>query len=219
MDSENEYLRLALRAARMGVWVADLRTGHIDWSPEVRDIIGVPDFVGTLDAWIALVHPDDRAIAVAAFGKAIAESVEFAVEFRLVRPDGSLRWLSNLGRARVVDGVAVAMVGTVHDVTEARDAEARRAASEQALRESEARFRDVLDSSPSIVFLQDLDGRYLFVNKRAAELSGVPQEAWIGRTIDDVMPGNSRRNSRACAKPWRPSRTNARAGCQTGGRS
>ncbi|MCC6992927.1 MAG: PAS domain S-box protein [Acidobacteria bacterium] len=188
LDLENEDLRLALRAARMGVWVADLRTRHIDWSPEVRDIIGVPDFAGTMDAWTALVHPDDRPAAIAAFGRAIADSVEFEVEFRLVRPDGSLRWLSNLGRARVVNGVAVAMVGTVHDITETRETEARRAASEAALRESEARFRNVLDSSPSIVFLQDLDGRYLFVNKRAAELSGVPQEAWIGHTVEEVLP-------------------------------
>ena len=185
---EHESLRLALRAARMGVWVQDLRTGHIDWSPEVHEIIGVPRFAGTREAWIALVHPDDRPAAQAAFDRSVAEPAEYSVEFRIVRPDGSIRWLSNLASPRVVDGTAVAMVGTVHDITGAREADARRAASEQALRESEARFRHVLDSSPSIVFLQDLDGRYLFVNKRAADLSGVPAEAWIGRTVEDVLP-------------------------------
>jgi PAS domain S-box-containing protein len=184
----NEYLQLALRAARMGVWVADSRSGHIEWSPEVRDIIGVPDFAGTIEAWIDLVHPDDRAGALAAFNAALAQSIDFEVEFRIVRPEGSVRWLANLGRARVVDGVAVAMVGTVRDITEAREAEQRRAASEAALRESEWRFRNVLDSSPSIMFLQDLDGRYLFVNKRATELSGIPAEQWIGRTVEEVMP-------------------------------
>jgi len=185
---ENEYLRLALRAARMGVWVQDLRTGHIDWSPEVHDIVGVPHFAGTLDAWIALVHPDDRPAALAAYSSALAASAEYSVDFRIVRPDGAVRWLSNLASPRVVDGQAVAMVGTVHDITGAREAEARRAASEQALRESDARFRHVLDSSPSVVFLQDLDGRYLFVNERAAELSGVPAEAWNGRTVEEVLP-------------------------------
>lgn len=172
----------------MGVWVQDLRTGRVEWSPEVREIIGVPDFAGTADAWRALIHPDDRAVNLAAIHDTVTTSVELNSEFRIVRPDGSVRWLSNLGRTRVVDGVAVAVVGTVRDITEAREAAARRAASEEALRESEARFRNVLDSSPSIVFLQDLDGRYLFVNKRAAELSGVPQETWIGRTVEEVLP-------------------------------
>ncbi len=57
-----------------------------------------------------------------------------------------------------------------------------------AVRESEERFRAILDSAPSAVYVKDLDGRFLFVNRAMAELFGVPLERWVGKTSKDVMP-------------------------------
>jgi PAS domain S-box-containing protein len=60
--------------------------------------------------------------------------------------------------------------------------------AEEGLRASEARFRDVLDASPAIVYLKDLSGRYQFVNQRLVEVIGIPAAQWIGRTARDLLP-------------------------------
>ena len=60
--------------------------------------------------------------------------------------------------------------------------------AEDALRASEARFRSVLDASPAIVYLKDLDGRYLFVNQRVVDVMGLPYERWIGHTARELLP-------------------------------
>ncbi len=79
------------------------------------------------------------------------------------------------------DGRCTHLVGSVHDITARKQAE-------QALQESEQRFRSVLDFSPAVIYLKDLEGRYLFVNRRVAELFGIPQSEWIGKTADELLP-------------------------------
>lgn len=189
VEAQNEYLRLALRAARMGLWVQHLATGEIEWSPETAEILRLDHFDGRAETWLALVHADDRQTALESFRQAVAGSGEFHADFRMTGSDGVERRFVNIGQVRRdAEGRATALVGTVREVTLERQLAAQRAESDRALRESEARFRNVVDSMPSIVFLQDLDGRYLFVNRRVVELSGVPADQWVGRTVHDVLP-------------------------------
>lgn len=69
----------------------------------------------------------------------------------------------------------------VRDITERMRAEA-------SLRESEHRFRNVLDNSHAIIFLKDLSGRYLFVNRYGADAIGVPRDRFVGKTAHEVLP-------------------------------
>jgi len=125
-DSE-QRLRESEALAHVGSWVVDLATGVVQWSEELHRIHGVhPDeFEGTLDAALAFVHPDDRPAALPAAPR--------EAEFRIVRRDGTVRWLFSRGQ-HVLDGrsAVIGMRGICQDVTERHDAaEAIRAALER----------------------------------------------------------------------------------------
>ncbi|BCS30996.1 hypothetical protein TBR22_A01950 [Luteitalea sp. TBR-22] len=80
----------------------------------------------------------------------------------------------------------LAIAGAAHLARAALERELAQA----ALKASEARFRDVLDASPAVVYLKGLDGRLLFVNRRVVEVFGVPASRWIGHTAAEVLPAD-----------------------------
>lgn len=136
-----ERLRLALAASGMGTWSWDIGTGKIRWSDEMGPLYGLPPGTQGLDAatWFALVHPEDRDRVRDADRRTIIGSDDYAVDFRVVRPDGSIRWLSGLGQAveRDTTGRALQVVGVTMDVSARKQAEAERlrlAETEAALR-------------------------------------------------------------------------------------
>lgn len=97
--------------------------------------------------------------------------------------DGTLIWLSINCEPLLYPGDAQAygVVCSFVDVTGRKHAE-------DALRDSEYRFRNVLDFCPAHIFLKDLQGHYLFVNRGMAEAAGIASNNWVGRTAHDVFP-------------------------------
>ena len=123
----HERLTLALDVSGLGTWDRDLATNKIAWSEGMYRIFGRrhDQFSGKPDEILSFVHPDDRA----AFRKAFDETTQgkttgFDQEFRIVRPDGEIRWV--LRRAQLIraeDGRPVSMLGVALDMTERRDRE------------------------------------------------------------------------------------------------
>lgn len=126
------------RMAHLGSWEWDVRTDRITWSEETYRIFGVTpqSFDATRDAFVALIHPDDRARVVAAIQNAIGpERTPYDLDMRVVRPDGTVRTVHSRGETTFApDGQSLRMAGTAHDVTEARLAEHVLRSSEQRLR-------------------------------------------------------------------------------------
>ena len=120
-------MSLALDVTGLGTWDRDLRTNKIVWSDGMYRIFGRTreEFGGTADEVLSFVHPDDRA----AFRSAFQENVQrgtsgFGQEFRIVRPDGEIRWV--LRRAQIIGdemGQPASMLGVALDLTERRDKE------------------------------------------------------------------------------------------------
>jgi PAS domain S-box-containing protein len=128
-------LRKAQALARIGDWRADQDSGELIWSEEIFRIFGrdPANFVPSVEAFRAAVHPDDRAL-VAESERRAAETGIHDVLHRIVRPDGSVRHVQELGRSEHnMMGKLVRLVGTVQDVTE-------RVGAEAFLRETEERF-------------------------------------------------------------------------------
>ena len=104
-------VRASEALAHVGSWLWDLRTGVVQWSDELHRIHGVDplDFGGTLEAHLAVVHPDDRAALRAAMDEAVASGRGCDTSYRIVRPDARVRTLH--ARAEVTTGSGGAVVG------------------------------------------------------------------------------------------------------------
>lgn len=131
---ENErMLRMALETGRIGAFEVELATGRATWSPIVAEIWGLPtDFKGDLQSYCwQHIHPDDLARVIALYNQMLQGTCEQEHELRIIRPDGTVRWIRWRGRAlRNQAGEPVRVIGVNQDITE-------RHRAEEALRESE----------------------------------------------------------------------------------
>ena len=124
--SDGGPLRVALEAGRLGVWDWDVGGGRMRWSRSLEAIHGLAPgaFRGTLQAFQALIHPDDRASVMAAITLTLERRDDHRVEYRIVRPDGTVRWVE--GRGQMLGdsrGHGLRMLGVCMDVTERKAAE------------------------------------------------------------------------------------------------
>lgn len=114
-------LRLALEAGQMGVWDYDLLKNEFWTSPELREIFAVEEseFAPTFGAFLAFVDPADRTSVVHAMTHSRESRLDFQLEHRIIRRDGSVRWIATRGRTFVDSiGRAERMIGLVVDVTD-----------------------------------------------------------------------------------------------------
>ncbi|MCM0081873.1 PAS domain S-box protein [Geomonas sp. Red32] len=178
-----EMVRISQRIARIGSWDWDLVSGTLDCSDEICSIFGLePDRTPhSYPAYLALLPRDDREILAAAIREALgAADAGFAVEHRVVRPDGTERYLYEAGEViHDGSGAAVRVVGVVHDITQRKEAE-------DALF-FEKRYRALIENLPQRIFLKDRNSVYLSCNSSfARELGRVPEEIF-GKTDHDLF--------------------------------
>jgi PAS domain S-box-containing protein len=122
----DEQLRVALDAAQMGVWFWSATENRLSWDDTLRRMYGLSpdDRVTGYEDFITRVHPDDREFVESSVRRALGEGGRLDYEFRIVLPDGRVRWIADLGS--VVpgeDGKPAGMTGTCRDVTDRRTAE------------------------------------------------------------------------------------------------
>ncbi|GAB6194807.1 PAS domain S-box protein [Lysobacter xanthus] len=165
--------QLALDAAGLGWWQYDPTTGIVAHDARYAEIYGLEgDGPRAIEAISALLHPDDAPMLWAAVEAAMdpVEPAPYSVEYRIVRPDGRIRWLEAHGVASFRDEGASRtvsnFVGTVADVTERRTAQ-------EILREDEARFRKMADAVPQIIWITDAFGRVEFFNRQWSRYTGL----------------------------------------------
>jgi len=125
--SEARYA-LAQRAARIGSWEYDLQTHELNWSHEVEALFGFA--VGTLPtgytSYIECVHPQDRALVDNAFNETLSNQSLYDIEHRIVRPDGTIRWIAATGDfIRNAEGAPERLVGVLRDTTEQKESQRR----------------------------------------------------------------------------------------------
>jgi PAS domain S-box-containing protein len=135
-----ERLRIALDVGRMGAWEWDIAGGRVHWSDTLQRIHGlVPGtFRGTFEEYQSDMHPEDRERVLGQIAHSL-EGGAHHLEYRIVRPDGEVRWLEARGELfRAADGRPSRMLGICTDVTERRLAEAERGAVQTRLEEQAA---------------------------------------------------------------------------------
>ena len=122
-----ERLRLALAGGQMGAWDVDLVSDSTRWDDKEFELLGLPahSVTPSTEEFYAVVHPEDRALIRQAVQRAVAEADALEHEFRVVLPDGRIRWVASKGQVLKDDhGKPVRMIGVNFDVTERKRTEA-----------------------------------------------------------------------------------------------
>lgn len=130
----------AERVAHLGNWEWNIVTNELWWSEGIYRIFGLQpeEFGATYEAFLATVHPEDRGRVMAAVDAALYQGASYDIDHRIVRPDGTVRTVHE--RAEVLrddEGKAIRMVGSVQDVTEARQLEGQLHQREEELRQAQ----------------------------------------------------------------------------------
>ncbi len=171
------------------IWVYDLYPEErlVFASPSFERVWGrkVQDLYARHRLWMESIHPEDRPTVAERYTHWLNATREdiYQLEFRIVRPDGDVRWIFDHGR-RICDasGRSVRLIGIAEDITRRKQAEA-------ALRESEHNFRQLADSLPQLVFTCDRQGRPDFFSWRWTEYTGYPEaELLAGRWLECFHP-------------------------------
>jgi PAS domain S-box-containing protein len=120
--------RLALDAGGMGAWRWNRVTNEVWWSPELEAIYGFEPgtFPGTYEAYVEVIHPDDREGVIQAIRGNAEHGTEIAHEHRIIRPDGEVRWTE--GRGHEIPGTdGREWIGIGVDITSRKEADTERA--------------------------------------------------------------------------------------------
>ncbi|MEI7613132.1 MAG: PAS domain S-box protein [Betaproteobacteria bacterium] len=184
LEASQERLELATDSGGIGVWDLDLENNRLIWDERMYRIygIGATDFSGAYEAWQKGVHPDDLEMARRDVAHAIQQRVPFHSEYRIVRPDGSVRCV--LAYAKVIrdeEGRAMRMVGVNIDITERKVAEAQ-------LRESERRYSTLYESMLDAYAQVDLGGQIVECNDAFLDLLGYNRKEVKHLTYEQITP-------------------------------
>ncbi|HJX82715.1 MAG TPA: PAS domain S-box protein, partial [Candidatus Angelobacter sp.] len=135
------------------------------------------------ERWLKLIHPDDRQRAAEAAAAARRSDARYDIEYRVVRPDGTVRIVHSQGDVTWDEsGRPLRQFGVLQDITELRQ-------TEKELGASEARFRTFVDHATDAFFLLDDDSTVLDVNRQACESLGYSREELIGKHRSDFDVG------------------------------
>ncbi|MEA5501075.1 PAS domain S-box protein [Limnoraphis robusta] len=130
--------------------------------------------------WMEMIHPEDRSKAEVAFTEQV-KTGRCAVEFRVIRPDGSIRWIRDRGfPIPEEDGQIRRVAGIAEDITERKQAEA-------ALKQREEELRLITDAVPALIAYVDRDQRYRFVNRAYSDWFGHLPENIIGQHLAEFL--------------------------------
>ncbi|MEO1373135.1 MAG: PAS domain-containing protein [Cyanobacteria bacterium J06635_10] len=179
---QEAQLRIALEAAHMGIWDWNIVTDRVTWSDTIKALFGETSlsFEDTYESFVNFVHPQDRDLRNRAVQNAISEGGEYNIEYRVILPDGSIRWLASQGLVfRNSKGRAVRMSGIDMDITSRKKAQ-------QALEVHASRQALVAELSQAALAGMDLNSLMARVCTQIAQCL----EVEYSKILELLPPGN-----------------------------
>ncbi len=180
----HDRLQLAANALNGIIYDWDIDTRTIKRTEGLFEVLGYrPDEAEhTPDWWRQRIHPDDRQRVRQEVSDALANRSNYTIEYRIHHKNE--HYLHILEKALIIrdaTGRAVRVVGSNIDITQRKQAL-------EALGESEMRLQAILDNSPTAIYLKDLEGRYLMVNRQCEKMSRLLTDRLFGKTDRDFLP-------------------------------
>jgi two-component system sensor kinase FixL len=175
-------LNLAAEAAEAGLWILDPQTGVFWITPKIRELFHLSaDEPASVERIIGAIHPQDRDKAMGAMERAWDIKASSGVEYRVVQPDGEIRWFASRGQVLTGGPSKVRqLMGITFDITAKKNLE-------EAARLHEAEFRTMFDlSAVGIAQVDPSTGRFLRANAKYCEITGYSPEELQGLTYRDI---------------------------------
>jgi PAS domain S-box-containing protein len=189
------YLAEGQRLAHMGSWAWQVAGGGaLHYSEEWYRIYGFDPELG-MPRWeerLQRVHPEDRQKWQGAIERAIQDKSDYDVQFRILLPDGTIKWVQSVGHPVLsTAGELVQFMGFSVDVTE-------RKVAEEKVRGQEAELRQMLDLTPLYLMVLGYDGSPLYANRASLDYLGMSLDEWRQKSIrTDLHPDDEERLNRA----------------------
>jgi PAS domain S-box-containing protein len=184
VKKSEERLRLALLAGNMGTWDWEIDEQRVTWSENVYSLFGVTaqEFSGTYDGFVSLIYPEDRPTVEQVIGTAVDTRSPYAIEHRILRSNGEVRWLSCKAQVFCDErGRPTRVIGTVHDITDRKQVEAK-------LLRQHIEQQVLLDLIPAMVWYKNEHNEIMRANRLAAESINRTPEQVEGRSTYDLYP-------------------------------
>jgi PAS domain S-box-containing protein len=197
--SEQEFRSLA-EAMPQIVWATRPDGWNIYFNQQWVDYTGMTMEESHGHGWNRPFHPDDKQRAWGAWQRATQHDERYSLECRLRRADGVYRWWLIRGEPmRGANGEILKWFGTCTDIEEIKQAQAALQEAKDmleqrviertaALQKSQQLLQDVIDGSPSPIFLKDSDGKFLTINTALEKMLGRAREELKGKTDYDIAP-------------------------------
>ena len=177
-----ERLAIATKGAGVGIWDYDVVENNLVWDENMYRLYGINknDFSGVYEAWQSSIHPEDIERCTQEVTMAISGEKDFNTEFRVVWPDGQIRYITAIAvTQKDEDGNAIKMIGTNWDITALKRAQLE-------LRRSEESFTGAFENSASGMAIVDLDGKWLRVNPSLCASLGYSERELFNLTFQDI---------------------------------
>ncbi len=180
LHTSEERLAQAMTAAHMGAWTWDVVRDKVKYSDDFTALLGLRKEQSESDrnTFLALVHPQDRAVLIEKIDRALRGDEDYSAEFRVIRPDGSIRWIGLYGSV-VFDstGKPLKMSGVGRDITEFKE-------DQIALQRADRALRTLSAVNDRLIHAQDEDSLLNAVCRVIVEIGGYPM-AWVGKVLRD----------------------------------
>ncbi len=172
----HDRLRLAMESSKSTGWDWDLARGQNVWFGDLETIFGISadTYLAGEQEFYQRMHPDDRERVSKALADAMQNQQPYMAEFRVIRSDGTVRWVTDRGKFYyAANGRPQRGLGIGVDVTERKQAD-------NAIRESEERFRRVANTAPVLIWMSGTDKLCTYFNKPWLDFTGRPLSAELG---------------------------------------
>ncbi|MFN6465109.1 MAG: PAS domain S-box protein [Nostoc sp. DedVER02] len=184
-----ERLRLALDVSQMGLWDWNVLTNKVIWSGNYELLFGVipSNFDGPYETFQKCVYPDDKQSVMQGISQALAQKTDYNDEFRIVRSDQSVHWISAKGKFIYDDrGQPVRMIGVCMETTVCKQAvESTRELTTQVQEQANI-LNAILTASVDHIYIFNREGCYQYVSHDAATILGFQPQDIVGKTLHEL---------------------------------
>jgi len=200
LRESEERMTLAAEAAGIGVWMWNIARNQIWGSERWLRLFGFePGAAVSFEMLVQRVHPDDRERVEREVRRALEDRSDYMADYRVVLPDGTQRWIA--ARGRMYPGThekPARMLSATIDITE-------RKRTEEALQNSEEKFRQFFKNTPDYCYIISTEGNILHVNEAALKTLGYKREELVGQPLARIYAPESVARMEDLLNRWKES--------------